>query len=192
MKLRIMTIKLPLLPLLLMFASPGIAGVLTLRATDIGDSCQDAYSRETVLGSQPAAQAQQMFETGTLLFTDSSVTGQVTQVLYQCRGGYPGAVYGYSITIQTNEEAHARTLYDAARAEVAAQLKLPKLDSDKLAAADRKTFESVADGPRALSSWDAASSYSVHVSLQKSSTSDQWTVVTSVRQQLPDSARKSG
>jgi len=26
-----------------------MAGVLTLRATDIGDSCQDAYSRETIL-----------------------------------------------------------------------------------------------------------------------------------------------
>ena len=94
-----MTNKLPLL-LMLVFASPGIAGVLTLRATTIGDSCDDTYSRETLLGSMPAAQAQQMYETGTMLFTDSSVTGQVTQTLYQCRGGYPGAVFGYSITVR--------------------------------------------------------------------------------------------
>jgi hypothetical protein len=189
-KLRAMTIKLPLLPLLLIFASPGIAGVLTLRASDIGDSCQDVYSRETLLGSQPLAQAQQMFETGTLLFTDSSVTGQITQVLYQCRGAYPGAVYGYSITIQTADEAHARGLYDAAKAEAAAQLKSPQLDSDKLKTADKKTFDSVANGPRALVSWDAANAYTVHVSLQKSTTSDQWTVVTSVHQRSQDSTPK--
>lgn len=186
-----MTNKLPLL-LMLVFASPGMAGVLTLRATTIGDSCDDTYSRETLLGSVPAAQAQQMYETGTMLFTDSSVTGQVTQTLYQCRGGYPGAVFGYSITVQTGAEAKARSLYDAAKAEVVAQLGAPQLDSDKLKAADRKAFDSVAGGPRALSSWDAANAYSVHVSLQKSSTSDQWTVVTSVRQQQPDGTPKPG
>jgi hypothetical protein len=191
-KLRIMTIKLPLLWLLAVCASPGMAGVLTLHATDIGDSCQDAYSREAVLGSQPAAEAQQMFETGTLLFTDNSVPGQVTQALYQCRGAYPGAVYSYSITILTADEAHARSLYEAAKAEVVNQLKAPQLDSDKLKAADKKTFDSVSDGPRALSSWNAANAYTVHVSLQKSSTSDQWTVITSVRQQGSDSAPKPG
>ncbi|MGA3157432.1 MAG: hypothetical protein ABSE43_07665 [Steroidobacteraceae bacterium] len=187
-----MKIKPPLLLLLVIVASPGMAGVLTLRATDIGDSCQDAYSRETILGAQPAAQAQQMFETGTMLFTDSSVTGQVTQTLYQCRGGYPGAVFGYSITIQTADEAHARTLYDAAKAEVVNQLKSPQLDSDKLKAADKKAFDDVSGGPRALSSWDAANSYTVHVSLQKSSTSDQWTVVTSVHQQQSAATPKAG
>jgi hypothetical protein len=187
-----MMIKLPLFSLMVIFGSPGMAGVLTLRATDIGDSCQDAYSRETILGSQPAAQAQQMFETGTLLFSDSTVTGQVTQALYQCRGGYPGAVYGYSITIQTAEETHARSLYAAAKAEVVAQLGSPQLDSDKLKATEKKTFENVPNGPRALSSWDAANSYSVHVSLQKSPTSEQWTVVTSVRQQGSGTTVKPG
>lgn len=187
-----MKIKPPLLLLLVICASPGMAGVLTLRATDIGDSCQDAYSRETILGAQAAAQAQQMFETGTMLFTDSSVTGQVTQTLYQCRGGYPGAVFGYSITIQTADEAHARSLYDAAKAEVVNQLKSPQLDSDKLKAADKKAFDDVSGGPRALSSWEAANSYTVHVSLQKSSTSDQWTVVTSVRQQQTTATPKAG
>jgi hypothetical protein len=186
-----MTNKLPLL-LMLIFASPGMAGVLTLRATTIGDSCEDTYSRETLLGSVPAAQAQQMYETGTLLFTDSSVTGQVTQTLYQCRGGYPGAVFGYSITVQAGAEAKARSLYDAAKAEVVAQLGTPQLDSDKLKAADKRAFDGVAAGPRALSSWDAANAYSVHVSLQKSSTSDQWTVVTSVRQQQSDATPKPG
>ena len=68
----------------------------------------------------------------------------------------------------------------------------PQLDSDKLKAADKRAFDGVAAGPRALSSWDAANAYSVHVSLQKSSTSDQWTVVTSVRQQQSDATPKPG
>jgi hypothetical protein len=176
-----MMIKLPAALLITLFTSQTMAGVLNLRSVDIGDSCQDAVSDETVRGLQASAEAQQMFETGTVLFTDTQVAGQITQVLYQCRGGYPGAIFGYSITVQTTDEPRAQTVYGAAKAAVIAKLGSPHLDSDKLGATDKKAFENVPGGPRALSSWEAANGYSVHVSLQKSSTSEQWTVVTSVK-----------
>lgn len=176
-----MMIKLPIALLIALFATQGMAGVLKLRSVDIGDSCQDAVSDESLRGLQASAEAQQMFETGTVLFTDTKEAGQVTQVLYQCRGGYPGAIFSYSITVQTADEARAQAAYGAARATVVARLGSPQLDSEKLSATDKKAFKDVPGGPREVTSWEVANSYSVHVSLQKSSASDQWTVVTSVK-----------
>jgi hypothetical protein len=185
-----MTLKLPLTCLTMICTAPVMAGVISLRGADVGASCMDAASAEQLLGSQPASPIEQMLETGTLLFTDSTLAGQVTQVLYQCRGGLPGVVYGYSITVATADEARAQNLYKAAKSAVIARIGSPQLDSDKLKGTDKTSFDNVPDGPRALSSWDAASSYLVHVSLQKSTSSDQWTIVTSLRQQPPDPTPK--
>jgi hypothetical protein len=163
--------------------SPATSGVLNLRGADIGDSCEKAASTEPLFGTQPASSVNEMADNGALLFTDDTVAGQTTQVLYTCRNGTPGSIFKYAITVSTTDEARARSLYVAAKAAIIERLGSPGLDSEQLSPADKKIFADVLNGPEALSTWDTSSAYLVHVSMQKSPSSNQWTVVTSVSPQ---------
>jgi hypothetical protein len=156
------------------------AGVLNLRGIDIGDSCDLVAFTEVARGGN-AAPTNQTAAYGSLLYTDSSVAGQVTQVLYGCFGDYGLAkVERYSITVSTTDADGARKAYVTAKAAVVARLGAPALDSDQLNPADKKAFDAVPGGPRALSSWNGPNAYIIHVSLQQSANSSAWTVVTAV------------
>jgi hypothetical protein len=172
-----------LVSLMALSSNPGATGVLNLRGADIGDPCDKAASTEPLFGTQPASAVNEMLDNGALLFTDDTVVGQTTQVLYTCRNGSPGSIFKYAITVSTNDEARARSLYVAAKAAIIERLGSPGLDSEQLGPADKKLFATVPNGPQALSTWDTSSAYLIHVSMQKSATSDQWTVVTSVTPQ---------
>lgn len=172
-----------LVSLLALSSDPAATGVLNLRGADIGDPCKKAASTEPLFGTQPASAVNEMLDNGALLFTDSSVAGQVTQVLYTCRNGSPSSISKYAITVSTPDEARARSLYVDAKTAVIQRLGSPGLDSEQLKPADKKLFAAIPNGPVVLSSWDTANSYNVHVSMQKSSNSDQWTVITSVAPQ---------
>lgn len=172
-----------LVSMMALSSNPGTTGVLNLRGADIGDSCEKAASTEPLFGTQPAAAVNEMVDKGALLFTDDTVAGQVTQVLYTCRHGSPGSIFKYAITVSTTDESRARSLYVAAKAAIIERLGSPGLDSEQLNPADKKVFAEVPNGPEALSSWDTSSAYLVHVSMQKSASGNQWTVVTSVTPQ---------
>jgi hypothetical protein len=168
------------------------AGVLNLRGIDIGDSCDLVTSTEVLRGGN-AALTNQSPAYGSLLYTDSGVVGQMTQVLYGCFGDYGLAkVERYSITVSTTDTDRARNVYGAAKAAVVARLGAPELDSDQLNPADKKAFDTVPSGPSALASWSGPSSYVIHVSLQQDPASAAWTVVTSVEPQPAKATPKHG
>jgi hypothetical protein len=168
------------------------AGVLNLRGIDIGDSC-DLVTFTEVLRGGNAAPTNQSPAYGSLLYTDSGVASQVTQVLYGCFGDYGLAkVERYSITVSTLDTDRACNAYVAARAAVVARLGAPALDSDQLNPADRKAFDAVPGGPSALTSWNGPNTYVIHVSLQQDANSAAWTVVTSVAPQSAAANPKQG
>ena len=172
------------LPLLILFSSPALAGVLNLRGIDIGTPCQGVPPSELALGAQPKFGADLMLQNGVLLFEDDSVAGQSTVILYGCAGS-PAAVANYAITVSTVDQARARSLYTKTKTVATARLGPADFDSGKLKAADRKLFLSVAGGPQTLVSWQNVGGYTVHVSLQQSQTAGQWSVVTSVAPAQP-------
>jgi len=174
----------PFALLIVQLASPAVAGALDQRGIAIGDTCESALGKELALGTQPKYDLETMRAANALLFEDTSVSGQTTQILYSC-SRTPGLISSYAITIFVADQTSAETSYARAKAVIVADLGAPTFDSEKLSAKQRQRYLGLLglhpeDTPRVLSRWNDIPNRAVSVSTYRYADDRGWRVVTSV------------
>jgi hypothetical protein len=170
--------------LIVQLASPVVAGALDQRGVAIGDPCESALAKELALGTHPKYDLETMRAANALLLEDTSVSGQTTEILYNC-SRTPGFVSSYAITIFAADQTSAQMLYASAKALISADLGAPTFDSEKLSATQRQRYLGALalhpEGtPRVLSNWNDIANRAVSVSTYHNDDDRGWRVVTSV------------
>jgi hypothetical protein len=172
---------LPSALLIVQLASSAVAGALDQRGVAIGDTCESALGKELALGTHPKYDLETMRAANALLFEDSSVSGQTTEILYSC-SRTPGVISSYAITILVADQASAEMVYVSAKAAIVADLGAPTFDSEKLSATQRQRYLGLHPEvtPRVLSNWNGIQNRAVSVSIYHYDDDRGWRVVTSV------------
>ena len=100
-----------------------------LNRVDIGDSCKRVIERERGADLRLAFGANATEAQDTIVFKDTSVAGQITQLIVTCSGAQR-TVARYHVTTWTPNEAAARRTFTSVKDSLTRQLGAPKSDDD--------------------------------------------------------------